>query len=68
MLHPPDWMTAKLWPAMMIAALRSGPGFGSTLNAMVCGPVPLAGTPVTQLGTSLVFHVQTELVEIDTLP
>ena len=68
MLHPPVWLTAKLWPPMMMAALRSGPWFGSTVKAIACVPVPLGGMPVTQAGTSLVFHVQIEFVEIVTVP
>jgi hypothetical protein len=66
-LHPPVWLTAKLWPPMMMAALRSGPGFGATENAIAWVPVPLGGMPVTQVGTSLVFHVQTAFVEIVTV-
>jgi hypothetical protein len=52
----------------MMAALRSGPWFGSTAKAITWVPVPLGGMPVTQTGTSLVFHVQVELVEIVTVP
>ena len=48
----------------MMLALRAGPVLAATVKLIVCGPVPLAGMPVTQVGTSLVFHVQTELVEI----
>jgi len=47
----------------LLAAVRSGPEFGSTVNAIVCVPVPLAGMPVTHAGTSLVVHVQTDPVE-----
>ena len=48
---------------MMMMAVRSGPGFGSTVNGIACAPVPLAGMPVTHAGTSLVVHVQTDPVE-----
>jgi hypothetical protein len=68
MLHPLVWLTVKLWPPMMIAAVRSGPGFGSTVKAITWVPVPLGGMPVTQAGTSLVSHVQIEFVEIVTVP
>src|SRR6187402_1666183 len=54
--HPPDWLTVKLWPPMMMTTVRAGPGFGSTVNAIVCVPIPLAGMPVTHVGTSIVFH------------
>jgi hypothetical protein len=68
MLHPLVWLTAKLWPPRMMAALRSGPWFGSTVKAITWVPVPLGSMPVTQAGTSLVFHVQIEFVEIVTVP
>ena len=66
--HPPDWLTVKLWPPMMMTTVRAGPGFDSTVNTIVCVPIPLGGTPVTHAGTSLVFHVQPDAVEIVTEP
>jgi hypothetical protein len=48
---------------MTITALRAGPGLGATAIAIVCSPLPLAGTPVTHPGTSLVVQVHGEFVE-----
>jgi hypothetical protein len=58
----------KVWPARMIAAVRAGPAFGSTLNASVWAPVPVGGMPLIHVGTSLAVQVQRELVETATLP
>jgi hypothetical protein len=52
----------------MMVALRSGPWFGATVKTITWVPVPLGGMAVTQAGTSLVFHVQIEFVEIVTVP
>jgi hypothetical protein len=44
---------------MLMLALRDRElGFASTVKLMVAGPVPLAGTPFTHVGTPLLVHPQ----------
>jgi len=37
---------------MTMLALRAGPELAATVKAIVCGPAPLAGTPVIHAGTT----------------
>jgi hypothetical protein len=39
-------------------ALRATPGLAATLKLIVCGPDPLAGTPVIHTGTPLLVQPQ----------
>lgn len=52
-------VTENVWPPMTMLALRgAGLGFAATVKLIVCGPVPLAGTPVIHAGTPLLVQPQ----------
>ena len=42
----------------MMLALRATPVLAATVKLIVCGPAPLAGTPVTHAGAPLLVHPQ----------
>jgi hypothetical protein len=58
MLHPLGWLTANVRPPMRMFALRATPVLAATLKLIVCGPDPLAGTPVIHAGTPLLVQPQ----------
>ena len=43
---------------MTMFALRVAPLLAATVKLIVCGPVPLAGTPVIHAGTPLLVQPQ----------
>ena len=47
-------VTVNVWPPMTMLALRgAGSELAATVKLIVCGPAPLAGTPVIHAGTPL---------------
>ena len=47
---------------MTMSALRAPPVLAATVKLIVCGPVPLAGTPVIHAGTPLLVQLQLAVV------
>ncbi len=43
---------------MTMLALRAGPELAATVKLIVCGPAPLAGTPVIHAGTPPLVQAQ----------
>ncbi len=55
----PACVTANVRPPMVMLTLREAElGFASTVKLTVVGPVPLAGTPFTHVGTPLLVQLQ----------
>jgi hypothetical protein len=64
--QPPAWVTVNVRSPMVIRPVRAKPGFGSTENATLPGPLPNAPDVILSHGTSLVaIHAQPVVVETE---